>query len=353
MKKNIFEKGPSYDDLFLLFLQMSLYYKSGNPILTTIHNLSNQTENSILRRSLKSISKDLEGGGKLDITIAKQKCFPRYCGPIIRAGEEAGELDVSLKEISYHMEQTSDIMRRIYTAVMPMLTALVIIIIALTIFLIYVNPFFQQMFSSLDIELPLINIVMLGLSNLLAKYWYMIIIFLSISTWGLWRYCKNNPIVVDRILLKIPIYKVIHYNFLQYKFVKIFKLLRGSGTGSMQAIELTADAIGNEIMAQMLQKTVLSMRNGFGLPQALEKNNTNKIMDTTVINLIRTGEVNGAQSLNESLDEAAKFYKKFVENKTERFGPQITPWILIPAFAVVMFIILSVQYPMLMMLQGV
>lgn len=350
--KKLLERGPTYDDLFLLFLQMKMYFKFGSSSLVAVNNLIDQTENTVLNRALQNMSKDLKDGESLAGTVLKQKCFPPFCGHIISAGQESGKLDMCLEQISYDMEQTSDILRRLFNALFPLILGFVGISFSLAVFLIYVNPFFQDMFSSLDIELPLINRIMMGLSNFLSNYWHVLLLGLIVSGYSFWKYCTKYPIVMDKLLLNIPIYKVIHYNFLQYRFVKIFKLLIDSGIPSLKAIELTADAIGNEVMAQMLRKAALQIRKGYEPSQALEINNANKILSKMIINLIKSGETNGAKSLSESLDEAANFFKKIVASKTEVFGSKISPWILIPAFAIAFLIIYSIQSPILSMNVG-
>lgn len=351
MFKKFFKAKPSYNDFFLFFLQMSLYCKSGSTPTDAINALEKQTENAVLKSALKTMHKDLVNGITLAVTFAKQSCFPKSCAEVVRAGEESGELSKCLEEISYDMEQIADVLRRIYSAVLPSLIALAVMFVALIVMVFFVMPHFQKIYNDLNTPLPLPSQIIIQTANIVADFWYICLLAVFLLFFFLKRYFKKNPSAKDSLLLKIPFYKDIHYAFLQYKFLKTFKLLYSSGISSMEAVEYTAAAINNEIMADMLKKTAQSIKGGLPLDQALKKNNTNKILDVTVINLITTGESGG--TINEILEEAAIFYKKIIAAKTETFGTKITPFFLVPVFAMIIFIILSVQYPLLMMLQGV
>jgi type II secretory pathway component PulF len=352
-KKKMFERGPSYSDLFLFFLKLSLYYSTGSSPLVAVNALTHQTENKVLQQTLKDMSKDLSTGGNLSAAFSKHTIFPKFCGPIVLAGEASGELGACLEEISYDMEQNADIIRRLFSAVLPVLIGAVFITIAFFLMMFFVIPYLQQLYDGMNIPLPGITIAMINVFKFGSHYWYVFLLLLLLLLWAGKQHLIKHPDLVDQLLLKIPIYKHIHYSLLQYKFTKIFRLLSHSGIGSMQAIEYTADAIGNEVMARMLRKTAHLMKSGFSLPDALERNNNNKILDVAIINLIKMGEDNGATSLVQGLEKAAGFYKKELDANTQTFGTKITPFFLIPAFAVAIVIILAIEYPMLMMTQGV
>ena len=341
-----FEKKPSYDDLYAVFLQMAAYYGAGTSLFSSFDPLIAQTENVMLKEALKTIKKDVLEGKPYSVAFAKhKKIFPDFVVQAIYAGEEAGTLDKSFEHIAFHLEQLCEIQNRISSAILPVKIIGSLISVAIAIMLTVVIPKFEQLYSELNITLPLFTRIVVGILGFLVHYWYLHLI-IGIGVWyAFLKYSQDekNQEKLDKLLFHVPIYKWVYYYFVQYRIVRIFKLLRSSGMNSADALKITGDAIGNKVVSETFKKAAKDMRDGIPIAQAISQNNKHKVVDFLIINFMDTGEETGLPT--ELLDRAARYYYNLLQKKIRDFSEKIGPAFLAPIGILLIIVIVAVYYP--------
>lgn len=344
--------GPSLHDLYVFFLQLQTYYTAGIAPLTAMTALVEQTENKLLKEELKKMTRELNNGERLATAFEKHgQYFPRVCPQVIAAGEVSSSLGECLEEMASHIEQVGDIMKKITSAVLPVAISVSVMIGTVLVLMLYVTPYLLKMFQEANLEIPKITMYMVYMFNFILHYWYILLAIGAAGVAFAYQYYRKHPEIVDWILLHVPFYRHIHYNFLQYKFVRIFVLLKKAGIASKEAIEITSQTIENARLSDMLRKTALTMRDGIPLAQALVRNNKDHILDGMIINLIKTSESLGR--MESVLEKAAVTYQKRIRKQTDDLNYKIVPFVVFPAYLVLIGIVLSVMYPILMLSQGV
>lgn len=351
MYLKLFNRGPSYNELYLFFLQLSMYYGAGHPLRKAIEQLVPRANNPVMKEALKSIIKDSANGNPISDSFGKHKCFPKECSQIIRAGEVSGDLVMCLEVLSGHMKRYSDLIRHIMISISPIILPLILMIASFLIIILYIFPYFEDMYAALDGEIPAFTQITISVYQMVIKYWYLIAG--SIISAGLfsWYYVKKNPVAIDYLLLKIPVYKHLHYYYLQAKLSQLFFVYLSAGFNANDMVKYTAESVGNNIIANILRKTLVSMKNGYSLPDALAVNNIRGIIDPTMIDLIRTGME--SRTLIGILEKNSKNYKDLTDGKTESFSNDINPYFMTPAFVILVYIIITIFYPMWTMKPGV
>src|SRR5207245_11676039 len=80
-------------------------------------------------------------------------------------------------------------------------------VIAISVLLIFVIPTFQNMFASVNLQLPLPTRIVIGASHALTQYWWVIIGGIGAGVLGLTRYYNMGPgrLQIDTLLLKLPV----------------------------------------------------------------------------------------------------------------------------------------------------
>src|SRR6202007_2321731 len=75
--------------------------------------------------------------------------------------------------------------------------------IAVAVLLIFVIPTFQNMFASVNLQLPLPTRIVIGMSQILTHYWWAIIGVIGGSVFAVNRYYKTPPgkLQIDSLLL--------------------------------------------------------------------------------------------------------------------------------------------------------
>src|SRR5436305_1686739 len=167
-------------DLAVASRQLATMVTSGMPILRALYVLESQTESKILASTLAEVRKDVEAGLLLSDSLARH---PKVFGPLyvsmVRAGETGGVLEECLLRVADQLENDAALRRQVRSAmVYPALviTFAVGVLLALVAFLI---PVFEGVFKQFGGKLPALTQIMVDMSHLVTKQWYLLIVFLG------------------------------------------------------------------------------------------------------------------------------------------------------------------------------
>lgn len=344
----IWNRGPSSEDLYMFFLQMALYSDIGISPRQALEELIDQFDDKF-SAILRNMLRDMKNGASFAVAMKEQKCFPAYYSQIIFAGEESSDLSASLERITNHIQQKQEIKRRMKMALMPVIVPLLAFVTFLGIVMTSVIPSFEEMYASLDKEMPFYTVAVIKTFRFIADYSVVEIILLMVGVTFLHRYFQKNSYKLDQLILKIPIYNKLHKYYLHCNFINVFLMVTGAGFNSIRALEITSNAVGNEVMGRVLKKSVISMKNGMTLHEAIEINN-NGVFDKMLINLIATGEK--TTKLDEVLVKGEKNFDRLTDTQIRTFNDKVNPWIMIPAAAILVIVLLSIELPMIMVTSG-
>src|SRR2546427_12165980 len=120
-------------------------------------------------------------------------------------------------------------------------------VIAISVLLIFVIPTFQNMFASVNLQLPLPTRMVIGASNVLKEYWWAIIGAIAAGVFGLNRYYQTAPgrLQIDTMLLKTPVLGDVLRKAAVSRFTRTLGTLISSGVSILDGLEITARTAGN------------------------------------------------------------------------------------------------------------
>src|SRR5204863_453865 len=100
-------------------------------------------------------------------------------------------------------------------------------VIAISVLLIFVIPTFQNMFASVNLQLPLPTRIVIGASHTLTQYWWVILGAIGAGVFGLNRYYQTAPgrLQIDTMLLKTPVLGVIVGGMVIAMYLPIFDMV--------------------------------------------------------------------------------------------------------------------------------
>lgn len=178
-KKNtsLFQKKAIALKEFAVFCrQMSTMTNAGVTIISSITAISSQSENPLLTEILTDVAKELEAGKTFSEACYKHKdVFPNIFISMVEAGEASGSLDVVLNRLAEYFENQSEIREKVKSATTyPMVIGIVAVVVVIAL-LTTVIPGFADMFAQAEQELPGITVAMLTLSDIIKKYFFILI----------------------------------------------------------------------------------------------------------------------------------------------------------------------------------
>src|SRR6184192_1360407 len=203
-----FGGGVKTRDIVVMTRQFATMINAGLPLVQALDILAQQTENKILADVTRQVVYDVESGHTLADALRKHpRAFSDLYVNMVAAGEAGGILDTILVRLAQFLEKNDAIVRKVKGAMIYPGVILSVAVIAVSVLLIFVIPTFQNMFASVNLQLPLPTRIVIGLSNLLKSYWWAMIGSIGAGLFALNRYYKTAPgrLQIDTLLLKTQI----------------------------------------------------------------------------------------------------------------------------------------------------
>ncbi len=187
--------------------QFATMIAAGLAILRALHVLEMQTSNQRFKRVISQVRGDVEAGMPISDAMEKHPvAFDRLYVSMARAGEMGGVLDTALDRLATQLEKQDSLRRSVKSAMTYPILIGVFAVLVLFGMILFVIPIFSGMYADLGGTLPLLTRIMVGISNALRKWWYVIIPALVGLVIAL-RALKRSPQGTrgwDRFKLMIP-----------------------------------------------------------------------------------------------------------------------------------------------------
>src|SRR6184192_1330273 len=348
---DLFKAGVKTRDVVIFTRQFATMINSGLPLVQALDILSQQTENKVLADVTRAVVYDVESGHTLADALRKHpKAFTDLYVNMVAAGEAGGILDTILLRLAVFLEKYDSIVRKVKGAMVYPAVIISVAVIAISVLLIFVIPTFQNMFASVNLELPLPTRIVIGLSNLLKNYWWAIIAVIGVGVFGLTRYYKTAPgrLQIDRMLLRLPVLGDVLRKSAVSRFTRTLGTLISSGVSILDGLEITARTAGNMVIHNAVMESRASIAGGETIAQPLAKS---KVFPPMVISMIAVGEQTGG--MDEMLSKIADFYDDEVDAAVGTLLSLMEPIMIVVLGVVVGGMVVAMYLPIFDMVNAV
>jgi len=319
-------------DLAVMSRQMATMVAAGIPILEALEVLAEQNENPRLGAILLDVGSDVRSGKDLSTAVAKHpKVFNNIFVNMVSAGEASGQLDIVLGRLADYMEEAETLKGEVKSAMTYPVVSLGLVSMISLFLLIFIIPQFQEMFTSMQVELPKLTSTLLAVSNSLRNsilYWVAGAAALVFMIWAILRTEKGKR-ARDWCLLKMPIFGPLFVKVAISRFARTFSTLISSGVPILGALEIVQNTAGNRLYSEAIATASESVRSGETLGDPMARTGMFPPMVTRMIGI---GEKSGA--LEQLLEKIADFYDQQVRSTLKGLTSLIEP-ILITVIGVV------------------
>lgn len=329
--------------------QFATMISSGLAVLRALYVLEEQTQNTRFKKIIKAVREDVEAGMPLSDAMAKQPvAFDRLYVAMVRAGEAGGALDQTLNRLAVQLEKQDSLRRSIKSAMTyPVLIAVFAVLVMIGM-LLFIIPIFADMYKDLGGELPTLTKVMMGVSNALKGYWFIIFPACGLMIWALVRLknTDNGRRAWDRFKLKLPMkLGPIIQKIALARFSRTLATLVSSGVPILQSIEITGKTSGNTVIEEAMMDVKEAVRGGETIAKPLSRAS---VFPPMVTHMISIGEETGA--LDSMLNKIADFYEDEVDAAVKSLTSIIEPIMMMFVGGLVGVIVISMYLPMFNMM---
>jgi MSHA biogenesis protein MshG len=342
-KLPIFRKKISLDELIVFCRQMYALTKAGIPLIRTMRGLADTTRSPELGEVLDDVTTRLEGGSTMATAMqAHPKVFSDLFIAMIHVGENTGQLDDAFKRLSDILELERDTKRRLSQALRYPTFVMIALFGALMVVNFLVIPKFSAVFSKLGADLPFLTQVLVGTSNFLLSYWYLMLAAMIAGAVAVkqWRKTEQGELIWDRYKLKMPIIGPLVELITLSRFARNFASMLSAGMPVTNALTVVADATDNA----WISKHIKDMRSGIERGESLLRTARQSNMFTPLIlQMIAVSEETG--SVDEMLINVADFYDEDVDYGLKRLAESIEPILIVAMGVLVLILALGVFLP--------
>lgn len=353
LNAQIGEPKVKLKDKVIFTRQLSTMINAGVPLVRSLHTLTDQTESKGLKYYLPKITKEVESGVSLADSLEKYpKVFNTTYTSMVRAGEAGGILDDILDRLAFQQEKDAEIRGKLKSAMTYPGVILSITIIAFIYLMTSVVPKIGSIITDLagdDYTPPVYTKVMLAISDAMVNYGPMLVLIIGIGGFFLFRWFRGSgrP-VFDSLMLKIPVVRKIVLKVALARFARTFSSLSAAGVSVLDALHITGDAIGNNVIKKSLDHAAKAVKNGEPLSKPLIEN---KLFPPIVSQMVAVGEETG--NIEEILTKLAGFYEEEVDEVTNSLTSIIEPIMIVILGGIIGVIALSVFGPISSITQSI
>src|ERR1039458_6871775 len=169
-------------EVALMSRQLATMVSSGLTLVRALGVLADQIESKPLREAMLQVRQDVEQGSSLSTSLEKlPKVFPPLYIAMVPAGEVGGQLDLVLLKLSTTLEKQVELRQKVRSAMAYPAIVMCAVIVIITAMMIFIVPIFKHLFTSLNGTLPLPTRIVIGISNVVASIWLLVVIAVIVT----------------------------------------------------------------------------------------------------------------------------------------------------------------------------
>ena len=332
----ITKKRVRRKDLMHFSRQLGVFVKAGIPIMEVLEVISEETTDKLLKAAILDMIERLQEGDTFaSAAAAHPEAFPDFYIGILGSAELTGTLDVVLDQLADYIDRDLEARSKITGALIYPAVVFVMAIVTVVILATFVLPRFRTFFDSFHAKLPLPTRMMLGITNFISNWWFLLIgglVLLIAGAIALRRNPKGKA-WIDSIMLKAPVLGDLIQAVIMERICRILSSMIHAGVPLPEAMAVTSQASNNAVYKEGLDHVREEMMEGQGLSEPILRTG---LFPGAARQMFRVGEETG--TLDEQLELAASYYNREVDIRVKRFTGLFEPAVIIFMGVIVGFV---------------
>lgn len=331
-------------DLMLFSRQMHTLLRAGVPMLRALSGLQESAHKPAFAAVIRDLRDSLDSGRELSSAMRRHpRVFTPFYVSMVQVGEMTGMLDDTFMRLYEHMEFERDMRDRIKTAMRYPSFVVLAMAIAIVVVNLFVIPAFAKVFEGFHAELPLMTRMLIGFSNFMVSYWFLMLAALigAVAAFRSWINTTAGRYSWDRYKFRLPIAGKIILKSTLARFARSMALSFKSGMPILQGMNAVAQVVDNAFMRSRVEQ----MRDGVERGESILRTAVaSEVFNPVVLQMIAVGEETG--DLDGLMFEVADMYQREVEYEVKTLSSQIEPILIVFLGILVLILALGVFLPM-------
>lgn len=339
---NKFRGVPAHDKI-VFTRQLSTMIASGLPINQALRILGNQADNDYFGTVILDVAQQIDGGSSFSESLeAYEQIFGRLYLSLVRAGEASGNLDNILSRLADTMEADDDFNSKVRGAMIYPLIIVLVMVGVLAIMFLFVIPRLAELYEELDAELPFMTRVLVGFSEFMVSFWWVIIL-LGVGGYYLIRKLSEQPEIelqLNQLQLKAPVFGPLLTEVQLTSFTRTLSMLVSSGIPLLEALDISKETLTNRVYKDAAEETSAMVEKGKPLAEAFKYHEE---FPALLGEMVAVGEQTG--KVDEVLLKISAYFETQATRKTDNLASAIEPIVMVVLGVLVGFLVISLILP--------
>lgn len=334
----------SMKDVSMFSRQLAIMIDSNVPPAEAIEALGDQTKSSSFKEKIYKIARDVREGTPLSKALAKYpNIFGVFYVNMVKSGEVSGNLPKILEKVADHLENEYAIRSKILGAMIYPAVIMVVFVVIFAVLMIFVVPNLVEVLKGTGQELPLATKIVIGASDFMIAYWYIMLALIVILIGGFIYFSKTafGKDLIDSTSLKIPVIGPFLKNLYLSRFAENFSTLISAGIPINEALEVVADLLGNNVYRRALLDARDRVVKGESVSHVFSQQKG--IISPLFVQMTAVGEQTGR--LDSSLLNVVRFYNRETTIFVDSVSSLIEPLLIIGLAVMVGGLVAAVILP--------
>ena len=333
--------------------QIATLLEAGQALVRALRTLERQAGRDVaVARVLGEIADSVEGGTTFSEALAAHpKSFSKLYVNMVRAGEAAGQLDTTLNSLATFMEKAARISGKIKSAMAYPIIVLLIALVITSLLLMFLVPKFAKIFNDMlpGKDLPVLTQFVVNTSEILKNQFFLVagIVIALIFLLRMAKKTKQGGYLIDLVFFRTPPFAALVVRSSVARVSRTLGTLMNSGVSVLQALQISAETSGNEVVARAIRQVHDAVKEGEGMSKPMEGT---KVFPPICVSMVEVGEETG--SLPSMLTRIADVYEEEVDRAVEALTSIIEPIMIVFLAVVVGTIVIAMFLPMISLMSN-
>jgi len=315
-------------DLMLFTRQLSTLLSAKVALADSLKTLHAQLTNPVLKDVIFDVYTDVDGGLYFSQALSKHpKAFSDFYVNMVRSAEVSGRLEETLLFLADYLEKEMRLMSRVRSAMIYPIFVIAVFIGVMVLILTVVMPQMRSIFSEVNVELPFLTRILMGLGSFLSAWGWALLIVIAVLVVFAVRYFRSaeGKPFWDELMVSLPIVGGLIRRISITRFAASTSVLMKGGIPVANSLEIASRVVGNQVYRRLLNETAEQIREGGTISGSLRR--YPDYFPPLVTQMVAIGETSG--QLDNLLDKIASFYNEEVQNAINSLVELVQPAIIV------------------------
>lgn len=330
-----------------LMQELAVLMSSGMSLVSSLTTMRSEIKSPRWKKRIAVLEDEIEQGSSFWSALKRAKLLPLSLLPLVRIGEESGQLAKHLSLISQAQEKDRSLQGKIRSALLYPSFILIVMVVVASGTTAFILPRLATLFHQLNVPLPLLTRIMINSGIFLRLHGVFLIAGILVVIFFLmylWRMYPRIRYALKEICFFIPGSSSFFQSVELTRFGFLLGTLLSVGVPVIDAIRALGDASPFKRYKDFYVFLEQSIEEGSSFEKSFHRYHNNRIIPLSVRQMIAAGEQSG--NLSEALFAISRRYDEQGDRFSKNIPALLEPFLLVIIWIGVVIVALAVILPL-------